>query len=167
MLHLVGVTPSRFEPSEFALLPEFGIGLTDLCKVDAGSDRRLGKANFDSSRLATSLERATPRHLAFNGKIAARGVLGKDVRYGLQASGFVGIESWVLPLTSGMARRYWNARHWFDLGRAVGSAIRLGSALSDESLRDELGAEEPWAEPPGLPSRTLRWPRNTIAGTSA
>lgn len=41
-LHEVGLTPRRLDPSEYAKLPRYGIGLTDLCKLASGSDREVG-----------------------------------------------------------------------------------------------------------------------------
>lgn len=38
--------------------------------------------------------------------------------YGLQPTRFAGAEAWVLPSTSGAANRWWDVRHWRDLGEA-------------------------------------------------
>src|ERR1700704_211827 len=40
-LHEVGLTPRLFEPNEFPLLWELGIGLTDIAKYHFGMDHQL------------------------------------------------------------------------------------------------------------------------------
>ncbi|HEY6550227.1 MAG TPA: mismatch-specific DNA-glycosylase [Solirubrobacterales bacterium] len=84
-LHEVGLTPEQLEPAEFERLPEFGIGLTDICKVRHGSDEEVGTVEFDIAGLEQRIAVAEPAHLAFNGKNAARGALERDVDYGLQS----------------------------------------------------------------------------------
>ena len=46
-LHEVGLTPLVLRPAEFARLPEFGIGLTDISKTASGSDREVGRHGVD------------------------------------------------------------------------------------------------------------------------
>jgi TDG/mug DNA glycosylase family protein len=114
-LHLTGLTPVRLQPAEFERLPEFGIGLTDLCKVSHGSDAEVGSGHFDVDRLAASITAIEPPRLAFNGKNAARGALGRPVEYGVQPETIGRAEVWVLPSTSGAARRHWDAAPWQKL----------------------------------------------------
>ena len=71
-------------PTEFRRLPEFGIGLTDICKVRHGSDEEIGTSEFDVVGLKARIVSAEPALLAFNGKNAARGALECSVDYGLQ-----------------------------------------------------------------------------------
>src|ERR1700761_7837746 len=78
-LHEVGLTPVLLRPAEFTRLPEFGIGLTDVSKTASGSDREVGRRGFDPERLSAAIGAAGPAHLAFNGKNAARGALGRPV----------------------------------------------------------------------------------------
>src|SRR5262245_39889256 len=40
-IHEAGITPRRYQPSEFAALLELGIGFTDLSKSGAGMDRQI------------------------------------------------------------------------------------------------------------------------------
>jgi TDG/mug DNA glycosylase family protein len=120
-LYETGLTPELLLPAEFARLPEFGIGLTDLCKVRHGSDAEVGMVEFDADGLRARVAAAEPARLAFNGKNAARGALEQAVEFGLQPELFGGAEVWVLPSTSGAARRYWNPAHWRELARACGS----------------------------------------------
>ncbi len=114
----VGLTPLLLPASEYARLPEFGIGLTDICKVSYGSDQELGTTEFDLARLQSAIATSEPRRLAFNGKNAARGALERQVQYGPQSERVGGAEIWVLPSTSGRARRFWDPQPWADLARA-------------------------------------------------
>ena len=118
-LHVTGLTPVRLAPAEFERLPEFGIGLTDICKVLHGSDQEVGTIEFDVTGLGARVAEAEPAHLAFNGKNAARGALEREVGYGLQPERIGGATIWVLPSTSGAARRFWAIEPWRDLVRAL------------------------------------------------
>jgi TDG/mug DNA glycosylase family protein len=117
-LHSTGLTPSQLEPAEYGRLPEFGIGLTDICKVLHGSDLEVGTVEFDVAGLQERLSAAEPVYLAFNGKNAARGALERDVGYGLQEERVGGAAVWVLPSTSGAARRFWKIEPWRELAAA-------------------------------------------------
>ena len=117
-LHEVGLTPERLAPSEFRRMPEFGLGLTDACKVRFGSDFEVGTADHDASRLVNTVRRVEPIHLAFVGKRAAETVTGRRVAYGPQAEHLGGAHTWVLPSTSGRARRFWAIEPWHELAQA-------------------------------------------------
>lgn len=117
-LHATGLTPVRLAPAEFSRLPEFGIGLTDICKVSYGSDQEVGTTEFDIGRLEAEIAAVEPHCLAFNGKNAARGALERQVQYGRQEERIGGAEVWVLPSTSGMARRFWSIEPWQELAQA-------------------------------------------------
>jgi TDG/mug DNA glycosylase family protein len=120
-LHEVGLAPVLLHPRDFARLPEFGIGLTDISKTASGSDQEVGRRGFDPARLAAVVAAASPAHLAFNGKNAARGALGRPVDYGRQPERIGGATVWVLPSTSGAARGFWDIQPWQELARAVES----------------------------------------------
>jgi TDG/mug DNA glycosylase family protein len=119
-LHATGLTPEQLSPAEFARLPEFGIGLTDICKLLHGSDEEVGTVEFDVAGLQERIAGAEPANLAFNGKNAARGALERDVGYGLQEERLGGAPVWVLPSTSGRARRFWKVEPWRELAEACG-----------------------------------------------
>lgn len=138
-LHAVGLTPWRLAPAEFERLPEHGIGLTDLCKVRHGSDAEVGRGAFDASGLERRIAAAAPGFLAFNGKNAARGALGRPVEYGPQAERLGGAETWVLPSTSGAARRFWDVEPWRALAAAVRAVAAVGglSAPPGDSRADD------------------------------
>jgi double-stranded uracil-DNA glycosylase len=114
-LHQTGLTPVELAPAEFARLPEFGIGLTDICKVLYGSDEEVGTVEFDVDGLRERIAAVEPAYLAFNGKNAARGALERVVEFGPQEEQIGGADVWVLPSTSGAARRYWDIRPWQEL----------------------------------------------------
>ena len=114
-LQFTGLTPVELQPAEFARLAEFGIGLTDICKVLYGSDEEVGTVEFDVAGLQERIAAAEPGILAFNGKNAAQGALERAVRLGPQEEQIGGAEVWVLPSTSGRARRYWDIGPWLEL----------------------------------------------------
>jgi double-stranded uracil-DNA glycosylase len=121
-LHRTGLTPVQLAPAEFQRLPEFGIGLTDICKVLHGSDAEVGTVELDVDGLRARIAAAEPTHLAFNGKNAARGALERQVEVGPQEEQIGGAQVWVLPSTSGAARRYWDIKPWRDLARVCGAS---------------------------------------------
>jgi TDG/mug DNA glycosylase family protein len=118
-LYEVGLTPRRLRPQEYRELLSFGIGLTDLCKTRSGSDEAVGKNAFDIERLVSGLRRCSPGWVAFTGKNSAQGALGRSVAYGPQAERLGGVPVYVLPSTSGAARRFWDIRPWQDLARVA------------------------------------------------
>jgi len=121
-LYETGLTPELLEPAEFARLPEFGIGLTDICKVSFGSDAEVGTGEFDVTGLQERVAAAEPAILAFNGKNAARGALERAVGFGPQEEQIGGAEVWVLPSPAGAARRFWDIEPWRQLALACGEA---------------------------------------------
>lgn len=121
-LHTTGLTPVRLSPADFRQLPEFGIGLTDICKVLHGSDQEVGTGEFDATGLEARIAAVEPTNLAFNGKNAARAALGRTVDYGLQPERIGAGVVWVLPSTSGAARRYWDVGPWHELAWACGES---------------------------------------------
>ncbi|MCU0819784.1 MAG: mismatch-specific DNA-glycosylase [Beijerinckiaceae bacterium] len=117
-LHEVGLIPRLFAPEEYPLLLPLGIGLTDLAKSSAGQDSTLSAGELHLDRLRKSLERHQPRCLAFTSKNAAQLALGRrNLRFGLQDEPFCGIETHVLPSTSGLATSHWNVAPWQALAR--------------------------------------------------
>jgi TDG/mug DNA glycosylase family protein len=118
-LHEVDLTPVLLRAAEFTRLPEFGIGLTDISKTAWGSDREVGRRGIAPERLVAAIDATGPTHLAFNGKNAARGALGRPVDYGRQPERLGGTTIWVLPSTSGAARRYWDIEPWRELAEAA------------------------------------------------
>ncbi len=128
----VGLTPYKLEPHEFRSLLTYDMGLTDLVKIEYGSDDVLQTANFDVDGLRAKMERFAPQTLAFNGKRAAKEFLGRPVEYGQQPEGLGTTALFVLPSTSGAARRWWDVSRWEELARWV-------SKSADQALGE--GAE--------------------------
>ena len=115
----VGLTPRRLEPAEYPELLDYGIGLTDICKTRSGSDQEVGRDGFDVERLVALVEENRPAWIAFNGKNSASGAFARSVEYGPQDERFAGTQAFVLPSTSGAARRYWDVSRWQELARLV------------------------------------------------
>jgi double-stranded uracil-DNA glycosylase len=115
MLYEVELTPRQLRPADFASALEYGIGLTDLCKLRSGSDLEIGDNAFDVAGLETRLLTVAPRVIAFNGIKAGREALGSVDGYGRQTRNFADAEAWVLPSTSGAANRWWDPAPWQQL----------------------------------------------------
>jgi TDG/mug DNA glycosylase family protein len=118
-LHQAGLTPHLLPAAEFALLPQYGIGLTDLAKHHSGNDKELPRDAFDVNALRAKIHRYQPRLLAFTSKNAARAVLRRAVDYGLQEETVGSTQLFVLPSPSGQARGNWNLAPWQLLGDRV------------------------------------------------
>jgi TDG/mug DNA glycosylase family protein len=69
LLHASGLTPRRLEPEDDHLLPEFGIGLTDLVRTEHA--RRGVAPVFDLRSFHRALSVAVPSVVAFVSKTAA------------------------------------------------------------------------------------------------
>lgn len=114
------LTPRRLEPAEFLLLPEFGIGLTDLAKHYRGADSGLADGDLDVAGFRSKIESVRPRILAFNGKTAAGLALGhRSLDTGRQDVCLGNTMVFVLPSTSGRAGGYWDPAPWRECARLV------------------------------------------------
>jgi len=111
-LHTVGLTPRQLSPDQYRSLLDFGIGLTDVCKVASGSDREVGGDRFDVRRFVALVAANGPRIVALNGERSANVVLGRSAGYGRQPDRLSGAAVWVLPSTSAAARGYWDITVW-------------------------------------------------------
>jgi TDG/mug DNA glycosylase family protein len=121
-LHSVGLTPRQFEPRDYPLLWELGIGLTDIAKFHFGMDHQLPKDSLGSdavTALKTRIEKAAPHHLAFTSLNAGRSVLGKKAVAGEQPARWGETRIWILPSPSPLAANHWDIAPWRTLGRAV------------------------------------------------
>jgi len=110
-----GLTPRLLSPEEFPLLPDFGIGLTDLAKHASGADADLAVDSFDRAGLISRIQAVDPGVLAFNGKRAAAEFYGLPtarIAYGT-APPVAGLPPiFVLPSTSRAANGNWDAGIW-------------------------------------------------------
>jgi len=127
VLATTGLTPRRLAPSEYRLLPSFGIGLTDLVKSQSGSDAGIRFGLVDRAGLRAKVLEHQPRFLCFNGKRAAQEFYNVDaVDFGIQAEPIDATNVFVAPSTSGAARGAWDQSVWQDLAERV---IRIRGPL--------------------------------------
>lgn len=118
ILHTAGFTPQELDPLDFETLPDYGLGLTGMAPHAIGNDDVLTAEDFDPRAVRTKVIHYAPRVLAFVGKRAAQEFLGRNgLDYGLQPEQIGNTAIWVLPSTSGAARRYWDPSHWHALAR--------------------------------------------------
>jgi TDG/mug DNA glycosylase family protein len=124
-LYAAGLTPRLLDPSEFALLPRFGLGLTDIAKTVSGMDKQLpagalGRAACDA--MAQKIARAQPGILAFTSLTAGRRFLRVDAQFGEQKETIGATRLWLLPSPSPAANWNWDEKWW----RALAEAARGG-----------------------------------------
>lgn len=122
-LYEIGLTPYQLHPSEFRLLTQYGIGLTDIAKQASGNDDVLMQDDFDRVGLTAKIEIAQPNILAFTSKRGFREWRGipsnKAVAYGWQNEVIGQTKIYVLPSPSGAARSYWDVSVWRTLAENV------------------------------------------------
>ena len=122
------LTDRLLAPSEYRSLLNYGIGLTDVVKDQAGADSDI-EFGRRGKRFRKRIEPYSPRYLCFNGKRAAMEAMGrKQVRYGLQAESFGSTRIFIAPSTSAAAKRWWDGRFWNQLAALVtgdGGAVRM------------------------------------------
>lgn len=120
----VGMTDRQLTPKEFHLLPNFGIGLTDINKTESGSDHELSGSGDSPMTVYGKIKIHQPRILAFNGKNNCRMFLNAvfkepknlPIDYGIQEPYVVGdTKIFLLPNTSARARAFWQPEHWRSL----------------------------------------------------
>jgi len=123
-LYEVGLTPRLFEPHDYPLLLDMGIGLTDIAKHVHGMDHQLppdalGKAAVGA--LKARIARVRPRILAFTSLNGGRKVMGPKARAGEQPQGLGETAVFILPSPSPLAANHWDIAPWRDLAQAVRS----------------------------------------------
>lgn len=120
ILYSAGFVPERMEPRQFESLPDYGIGLSGMAPRAVGNDNVLTRDDFDPEGLRVKIAQFKPHVLAFVGKRAAQEFLGRKVlTYGHQTETIGDTTLWVLPSTSGAARRYWDESPWRALAQVV------------------------------------------------
>lgn len=102
-LYESGLVPKRLRPEDDSLVVEFGVGLTDVVKRWSKSSSDLGPMDYRQGipKLATKLQAAAPRVVAFNGKLAYEKYAGRPAQLGWQRERAAGGRVFVLPSTSG------------------------------------------------------------------
>ena len=119
-LYAVGLTPRQLRPEEYRLLIQYGIGLTDVVKGQAGMDREINFRGAMPGSITEKILIAQPRAICFNGKKAAELYLGqKSPDYGLQPERIGDTLIFVATSTSGAASGYWNIETWQDVADAL------------------------------------------------
>lgn len=121
-----GLTPRILSPAEYPQLLQFGIGLTDIEKDQAGEDWRIRFGPTSADMLRRKILEFAPRLLCFNGKRAAAEYFGRRraVSYGAQKETIGSTKLFVAPSTSGAARRYWDPAVWSEMA-ALADTIML------------------------------------------
>jgi len=123
VLHQTGLTPRELSPSEFRSLCDHGLGLTDIAQLVPGADVTLKAGNFNVSGFIESIRQCQPEVVAFNGKKAARVFYGLGEREPLEYGPGKPLTDFpkifVLPSTSGSARRYWDLQPWQQFARLL------------------------------------------------
>jgi double-stranded uracil-DNA glycosylase len=120
-LHAIGLTPRLLAPSEFPLLADWGVGLTDIAKSVSGMDKDLpaGSLGRDACEiLKTNIMKHQPGILAFTSLTAGRRYLGREAGFGEQNETIGATRLWLLPSPSPAANWNWRAheRWWRALG---------------------------------------------------
>jgi TDG/mug DNA glycosylase family protein len=126
-MHRSGFTPRLLHPSEQAMLPALGLGITNVvARATARADELSPAELVDGGRLLEKLVATwQPRYLAVLGVTAYRAAFGRPkARMGAQDETIAGVPVWVLPNPSGL-----NAH--FDLDRLTEEFARLRRATSD------------------------------------
>ncbi|MEM6257445.1 MAG: mismatch-specific DNA-glycosylase [Planctomycetota bacterium] len=117
-LHEIGITPVQLRPEEYATLPNYGVGFTDLVKGKAGGDAEMASKDFDTESFCAKIEHYKPAIVCFNGKKAAQTYLDtKKVNFGLATQSIGSSKIFIAPSTSGAANGYWDVQHWHSLGK--------------------------------------------------
>jgi double-stranded uracil-DNA glycosylase len=116
-LYAVGLTPRLLRPEQFAELPQWGIGLTDIAKHVSGMDRELphGALGREAcAALEVRIKAAEPRWLAFTSLTAGRRYLGRAAGFGEQPGRIGQTRVWLLPSPSPTAGWNWDKySHWW------------------------------------------------------
>lgn len=120
VLYEAEFTPEKLKPSDCYSVNSYRIGLTDLVHSEYGNDNEIKDASYDVEGLVRKIKLYKPKFIAFNGKKSASFVLGYRgitslVEYGLQKMVIGSTKIYVLPSTSGSARRFWDSRYWIEL----------------------------------------------------
>jgi double-stranded uracil-DNA glycosylase len=108
-LHASGFTPRLLHPSEQSILPEFGLGITNVVARATARADELSPAELVAGGeiLAALASRWRPRCLAVLGVTAYRTAFGRPkAAMGRQDHEIGGVRVWVLPNPSGLNAHY-------------------------------------------------------------
>lgn len=120
VLHSSGFTPKKLLPTDCYNINEYNIGLTDLVHSEYGNDNEISDKSYEVDIFIEKMTRYQPKVIAFTSKKAASYALGfkgitSIIEYGLQNQKIGNSHVFVLPSTSGNARRFWNESYWIKL----------------------------------------------------
>jgi double-stranded uracil-DNA glycosylase len=108
-LHAAGFTSRQLTPYEDALLPSFGIGVTNIVPraTRAASELSTEELRAGAVVLEGTVHEWSPRLVAMVGVVAYRVAFGRaHANMGLQEEEIGGRPVWVLPNTSGLNAHY-------------------------------------------------------------
>jgi TDG/mug DNA glycosylase family protein len=126
-LYATRLTARLLAPSEYALLPSFGIGLTDIAKHVSGQDNELPRGSLGAKAirdLCQRIEKCAPSILAFTSLTGGRSFLGSKVSFGPQKETIGSTRIWILPSPSPKAHWNWDEAIWRELAIKVRAAIK-------------------------------------------
>lgn len=113
VLHAAGFTPQQLTPQQDSSVLQYGFGLTTAVARATSRADELDASEFAQSAagLLAKLALYRPRYIAFLGKAAYAGIVGRSqIEWGEQ-SGMLGpCRVWVLPNPSGLNRGFAKAR---------------------------------------------------------
>ena len=118
ILHAVELTPRIIRPEEYAELPQWGLGLTDIAKYVSGMDRELPRGALGSgacAALTAKIRAAEPKLLAFTSLNAGRRYLGRAAGPGDSGARIGATRVWLLPSPSPTAGWNWEEAWWRKL----------------------------------------------------
>jgi TDG/mug DNA glycosylase family protein len=129
VLYEVGLTPRQLQPSEYAELLTFGIGLTDIAKHSSGMDNQLPRGSLGADAIAalrSRIETFPPSNLAFTSLTGGRKLLGGAAEFGLQSSTIEATAIWILPSPSPAA--HWNWKKHFHVWQTLAEHVRKSAS---------------------------------------
>jgi double-stranded uracil-DNA glycosylase len=126
-LHAIGLTPRPLDPSEFPLLSDWGVGLTDIAKTVSGMDKELPPGSLGREAcnvLHANIMKHQPAILAFTSLTAGRRYLRREAGFGEQSETIGATRLWLLPSPSPAANWNWGAhqRWWRALAEKARSS---------------------------------------------
>lgn len=124
ILYKTGITTEQLFPRDCYDLIKHKIGLTDLVFKQSGNDNVIDDSSYDVPSFINKINKYQPKIIAFNGKKAAAfalGFLGKThkVDYGSHHQKIGSTMIFILPSTSGSARKYWDEGYWQELANII------------------------------------------------
>jgi len=124
VLHEAKFTPHRLSPTDCYEINQFGLGLTDLVHTEYGNDNQISEESYEVDGFIEKMKTFSPKYIAFTSKTAAAYALGyygvtSLVKYGLHSKTIGNSKVFILPSTSGSARRFWDINYWHELKQLI------------------------------------------------